>query len=202
MVGAPFDAPGALTQPTGVRPTLVAALLAALGTAAMFWPASLLPASSGAPDHLHNLWILRTMLRLEAIALWILALLAWRFPVALHRLGGDTVLDAHPGKTLAVLLVVHAAGVLLFLPPQQIASADPVHTGDHATHLYRAFAARALFHQAGSLSGFDPFVNAGTPWHRLKSDAVLARLESDAENGLPPEQARLRLQEQGPNLIS
>jgi hypothetical protein len=164
VVAARFEAPGPLATPTGVRPSLVAALFATLGTAAVFWPASLLPPTNGDPELLHNLWILRTMLRLEGIGLWGLALLAWRFPMTLDSLRGDAILVDHPGKAFVVLLAVHIAGVLLFLPPQQIVSSDPLFTADHATHLYRAFAARALFRETGHLDGFDPFINAGVPW--------------------------------------
>jgi len=169
VVAPRLDAPLA-TQPVGVRPWLAGTLFAALGTLALLpalspgWSGFPLPPPSGAPDDAHNLRILETMLTLEGIALWAMALLAWRNPIWLRDLGGDAVLERHPVLALGTLLLVHLGGVLLFLPPQQIASGDPIYSADHAVHLYRAFGARQLLAAGGIVGGYDPFVNAGTPW--------------------------------------
>ena len=45
-------------------------------------------------------------------------------------------------------------------------------------------------------------MNAGTPWHRLRPDEALSRLESNADAGLTQARARARLAELGPNQIA
>jgi hypothetical protein len=80
----------------------------------------------------------------------------------LRRTGGFAALDRHAGVALVGLAVVHACGALAMLPPQQILSAEPVHSGAHAAHAYRVFAAHRILSDSGRFWGYDPFFMGGT----------------------------------------
>lgn len=156
-----------MTQNTaGVRDALVALLFVTLGaalaitTVLRLWPPHLLPPDTHRPDYLYNLRLWKLMLLLEGGGLLVLALVAVARGAWLRQLGGISVLHRHAGPALAVVLLFHAFGMLFFLPPQQILSPEPVHTGWHPAYFYRVFAAQRMLDH-GALWGYDPFVEAG-----------------------------------------
>jgi hypothetical protein len=153
----------------GVRDGLVAAAAVVVGVALVVpvlshtWPPSLLPAPTGRLDWAFNVRLLKALLLLEGLGLVGLGLLIAARGGWARRLGGVAVLEAQPGVALALLCILHAAALVFFLPPQQIVSEQPVHTGSHAANYYRIFAAHRLLSDGGRLWGYDPFFMAGYP---------------------------------------
>lgn len=153
---------------SGVRDALVVLLFATLGAALVvttvlrLWPLHLLPPDTHRPDYLYNLRLWKLMLLLEGCGLLVLAALAASRGVWLRQLGGVAVIEKHARVALGIVLFFHGAGILFFLPPQQILSPEPVHNGWHPTYFYRVFAAQQLLERSGTTWGYDPFVEAGT----------------------------------------
>lgn len=140
-----------------------AALLLALPVLLHTWPAALLPAPPGRPDDAYNLRLFKLLVLMEGAGLGALALVGMARAKWLRRAGGFVALDRHAVAALLVLAAVHAFGAFAMLPPQQILAAEPVHSGAHAAHAYRVFAAHRILSDGGRFWGYDPFFMGGTP---------------------------------------
>jgi hypothetical protein len=159
----------AVERRRGTRDVFVAGLALALGAGLVVsvlthvWPQALLPASTGRPDYAYNIRLLKLLILVEGALLGALGLaVAWR-GAWLRRLDGVEALDRHAGVALAVLVAAHAVALGFYFPPQQIVADQPVHTGSHAAHFYRIFAAHRLLDDGIHLWGYDPFFMAGYP---------------------------------------
>ena len=152
-----------------VHDALVALLLAAAGLAlvlpilARVWPSSFVPPDTGRTDYAYNVRIWKLMLLLEGGGLVALAGVVALCGQWIRTTGGVAVLDRHASLALGLVGLSHVIAFCFFFPPQQILSAEPVHSGLHAPHFYHAFAAHRLLAQGGQLWGYDPFFLAGYP---------------------------------------
>lgn len=127
------------------------------------WPAALSPPPGGRADDAYNLRLFKLLLLGEGAGLGALAAIGATRRAWLRRAGGCAGLDRHAGLALLALAAVNAFGALAMLPPQQILSAEPVHSGAHAAHAYRVFAAHRMLSDGGRFWGYDPFFMGGTP---------------------------------------
>lgn len=145
---------------------LVLCLLGASLAAAIiggFWPAGWLPPGSESPRSAYDLRILKLMMLLEGGGIAALGLLvAWR-GAWLRRVAAHRPLETRAGTTLVLLGFAHLAGVLFYLPPQQILSPEPVNTGAHLAHFYRIFTGHRILSDGWHTSGYDPYFLCGTP---------------------------------------
>jgi hypothetical protein len=146
----------------GAWACVLAGFLLAVTVLLHLWPARLVPPSPDDPARAYNLRLLDLMLVLEGIGLVGLGIAARTRAAWFHRAGGWRALDAHPAMALLLLLASHAAAFAFFLPPQQLLSPEPVHSGAHLAHFYRTFAAHKLL-ALGRSWGYDPYFLAGMP---------------------------------------